>query len=62
MSEQFAKPGEVGLIYTDENGNYHLLGLKPEQHQLLQSFVKSMTREQPAVQVEKYEIIIRERK
>lgn len=35
MSEQFAKPGEVGLIYTDENGKYHLLGLRPEQHQFL---------------------------
>lgn len=62
MSKQFAKPGEVGLIYTDENGKYHLLGLKPEQHQLLQSFVKSMTREEPAIQIEEYEITIKERK
>ena len=38
MSELFAQPGEVGLIYTDENGDYHLLALSVEQHRILQLF------------------------
>lgn len=39
MKEHFAQPGDVGLIYTDEAGNYHILALSPEQHQALQLFV-----------------------
>lgn len=27
MKEHFAQTGDVGLIYTDEAGNYHILAL-----------------------------------
>ena len=27
MNINYASPGDVGLIYTDENGAYHLLAL-----------------------------------
>lgn len=61
MKEHFAKPGDVGLIYTDEAGKYHILALSPEQHQALQLFVASLTKEQPAVMADKYEVVIRKK-
>lgn len=61
MSEQFAKPGEVGLIYTDDKGKHHLLALRTEQHQVLQAFVHSLTKDEPAIQVENFEVFIREK-
>ena len=61
MEENFAQPGEVGLIYTDEAGEYHILALSPEQHQALQLFVSSLTKGQPAITADKYEVIIRKK-
>lgn len=62
MKEHFAQPGDVGLIYTDEAGNYHILALSPEQHQALQLFVSAMTEDEPAVKADRFEVIIREKK
>lgn len=61
MKASFAKPGDVGLIYTDDSGNYHLLALSPEQHQALQLFVSAMTQDEPAVKVDNFEVVIREK-
>lgn len=61
MKEHFAQPGDVGLIYTDEAGNYHILALSPEQHQALQLFVSDMTKDEPAVKADRFEVIIREK-
>ena len=61
MKASFAKPGDVGLIYTDDSGNYHLLALSPEQHQALQLFVSAMTQDEPAVKVDNFEVVIKEK-
>ena len=58
MSELFAQPGEVGLIYTDENGDYHLLALSVEQHRILQLFVSGLTKEQPSIKADNYKVTI----
>lgn len=61
MKEHFAQPGDVGLIYTDEAGKYHILALSPEQHKALQIYVASLTSNQPAIMADKYEVIIRKK-
>ena len=44
----YAAPGEVGLLYTDEQGGYHI-------------FVSALTKEQPALKVDQFEVIIKEK-
>jgi len=57
----YAAPGEVGLLYTDEQGGYHLLALSKEQHRALNIFVSALTKEQPALKVDQFEVIIKEK-
>lgn len=58
----YADPGDVGLIYTDTNGNYHILALSRDQHEVLNIFVGCLTKSQPAIICDNYEVIIREKK
>lgn len=45
----YADPGDVGLIYTDTNGNYHILALSRDQHEALNIFVGCLTKSHPAI-------------
>lgn len=54
----YADPGDVGLIYTDTNG----LALSRDQHEALNIFVRCLTKSQPAIICDNYEVIIREKK
>lgn len=57
----YASPGEVGLLYTDEQGDFHLLALSKEQHRALNIFVSALTKEQPALKVDQFEVIIKDK-
>ncbi|WP_195375383.1 hypothetical protein [Parabacteroides leei] len=57
----YAEPGEVGLIYTDEQGNCSLLALSKDQHRALNIFVSTLTEKQPALKANQFEVIIREK-
>ncbi|MCM0717327.1 hypothetical protein NBH15_03450 [Parabacteroides sp. W1-Q-101] len=61
MNINYASPGDVGLIYTDENGAYHLLALSRHQHEALNIFVRALTQEQPTIMAEDFEVIIRKK-
>lgn len=62
MNINYASPGDVGLIYTDENGAYHLLALSRHQHKALNIFVRALTQEQPAVMADEFEVVIKRKK
>ena len=61
MNINYASPGDVGLIYTDENSSYHLLALSRHQHEALNIFVRALTQEQPAIMADEFEVVIKKK-
>ena len=52
--------GKIGLVQETEDGRIIQIGLRPEQSEMLQIFLATISQEKPLVQMgEEYELILK---